>query len=83
MEAWRGMFVLMAFTIMQRAGGQLVEGFYESSCPNVEDIVKKAVTAKYMETNISGPAILRAFFHDCFVEVGRIKKCLLHAYRID
>ncbi|KAH7518913.1 hypothetical protein FEM48_Zijuj09G0221600 [Ziziphus jujuba var. spinosa] len=51
-----------------RAGGQLVEGFYESSCPNVEDIVKKAVTAKYMETNISGPAILRAFFHDCFVE---------------
>lgn len=64
------MALLMAFTMLISKGeGQLVENFYSSSCPNVESMVKQAVTNKFTETITTGQATLRLFFHDCFVEV--------------
>ncbi|KAG4912491.1 hypothetical protein AAZX31_19G082200 [Glycine max] len=63
------MALLMAFTMLISKGeGQLVENFYSSSCPNVESMVKQAVTNKFTETITTGQATLRLFFHDCFVE---------------
>jgi peroxidase len=46
---------------------QLRTNYYASTCPNVESIVTKAVTAKFQQTFTTVPATLRLFFHDCFV----------------
>ncbi|KAL5713653.1 peroxidase [Ranunculus cassubicifolius] len=46
---------------------QLTENFYANSCPNLENIVTGAVTAKFQQTFTTVPATLRLFFHDCFV----------------
>lgn len=72
MDAWimRGLFLVMAFMIVWRGEGQLAENFYSSSCPNVESIVKQAVSTKFSQTFTTIPATLRLFFHDCFVQVG-------------
>lgn len=64
------LMALLAFTMLLSKGeGQLVENFYSLSCPNVESIVKQAVTNKFTQTITTGQATLRLFFHDCFVEV--------------
>ncbi|KAI3814731.1 hypothetical protein L1987_14375 [Smallanthus sonchifolius] len=46
---------------------QLRQNFYKNTCPNVESIVKSAVTKKLQQTFVTAPATLRLFFHDCFV----------------
>nr|XP_043626724.1 peroxidase 16-like [Erigeron canadensis] len=46
---------------------QLRQNFYQSTCPNVESIVKSAVTKKFQQTFVTVPGTLRLFFHDCFV----------------
>uniref|UniRef100_A0A0E0LNW4 peroxidase n=1 Tax=Oryza punctata TaxID=4537 RepID=A0A0E0LNW4_ORYPU len=44
-------------------------GYYSSSCPKAEQIVKDAVkNAVYANRGI-GAGLVRLFFHDCFVEV--------------
>ncbi|KAJ6290121.1 hypothetical protein OIU78_025941 [Salix suchowensis] len=65
----RGYIVLLVVLIIAtgRGEGQLVENFYSSSCPNVEGIVRQAVSTKFSQTFTTIPATLRLFFHDCFV----------------
>ncbi|KAH0455114.1 hypothetical protein IEQ34_017038 [Dendrobium chrysotoxum] len=41
--------------------------YYADICPNVENIVRTAVTAKFKETVVTIPGTLRLFAHDCFV----------------
>ncbi|MFQ6640932.1 hypothetical protein Gotur_016805 [Gossypium turneri] len=49
------------------ANAQLSPNFYASSCPNLQTIVRNAMSrAVNRETRI-GASILRLFFHDCFV----------------
>ncbi|KAK9949097.1 hypothetical protein M0R45_004640 [Rubus argutus] len=47
---------------------QLKTNFYANICPNVESIVKNAVTKKFQQTFVTVPATIRLFFHDCFVQ---------------
>ncbi|GKU98860.1 hypothetical protein SLEP1_g11798 [Rubroshorea leprosula] len=47
---------------------QLKQNYYANICPNVESIVKNAVTKKFQQTFVTVPATLRLFFHDCFVQ---------------
>ncbi|KAF8390655.1 hypothetical protein HHK36_025182 [Tetracentron sinense] len=68
MEAWKGLCLILVLLVLGRGEGQLMENFYGSSCPTVEDIVKQAVTTKFNQTFTTIPATLRLFFHDCFVE---------------
>ncbi|XP_057481833.1 peroxidase 55 [Actinidia eriantha] len=69
MEAWRGLcLAIVTIMVVGRGEGQLAENFYSSSCPNVESIVKQAVSTKFSQTFTTIPATLRLFFHDCFVE---------------
>ncbi|PKU75039.1 peroxidase 51 [Dendrobium catenatum] len=42
--------------------------YYADICPNVENIVRTAVTAKFKETIVTIPGTLRLFAHDCFVQ---------------
>ncbi|KAJ7013811.1 hypothetical protein NC653_003445 [Populus alba x Populus x berolinensis] len=63
------MLLLMMVLIMDigRAEGQLVEDFSSLPRPNVEALVKKAVSTKFNQTFTTIPATLPLFFHDCFV----------------
>ncbi|KAJ3686837.1 hypothetical protein LUZ61_016001 [Rhynchospora tenuis] len=49
------------------AGGGLREGFYSTTCPNVETIVRDTVRRHYNNDPTLAAGILRLFFHDCFV----------------
>lgn len=44
-------------------------GFYNSSCPAAEDIVRAATSKKYAADKTIVPGLLRLHFHDCFVTV--------------
>ncbi|KAL6652321.1 hypothetical protein ACP70R_011246 [Stipagrostis hirtigluma subsp. patula] len=47
---------------------QLRRDYYAGVCPNVESIVRDAVTRKFRQTFITVGATVHLFFHDCFVE---------------
>lgn len=60
--------ILLLFSTIINAQG-LVVGFYNSTCPNAETIIRKEMTdIMYKARSLAGP-LLRMFFHDCFVNV--------------
>ncbi|KAJ3670758.1 hypothetical protein LUZ60_008184 [Juncus effusus] len=42
--------------------------FYSKTCPQVDQIVSSVTANQYRDSPASGPATIRLFFHDCFVE---------------
>ncbi|CAL4962173.1 unnamed protein product [Urochloa decumbens] len=42
--------------------------FYAKTCPAVDQIVANVTAARYRDSPAAGPAVLRLFHHDCFVE---------------
>lgn len=56
-------------TTTTTSSAQLTRGFYNKICPNVEQLVRSAVTHKFQQTFVTAPATLRLLFHDCFVRV--------------
>lgn len=51
------------------ASAQLRRNYYANICPNVENIVRRAVANKFSQTFVTAPATIRLFFHDCIVSV--------------
>ncbi|PAN22598.1 hypothetical protein PAHAL_4G030200 [Panicum hallii] len=49
------------------AVAQLRTDYYASACPNLENIVRGSVRQSMAQSQISAPAALRLFFHDCAV----------------
>lgn len=47
----------------------LKTGFYSSSCPKAEAIVKSTVESHFNKDPTVAAALLRLHFHDCFVQV--------------
>ncbi|KAL6562091.1 Peroxidase 19 [Orobanche gracilis] len=47
---------------------QLLGDFYAKTCPQVDQLVASITSQQFKEAPISGPATIRLFFHDCFVE---------------
>jgi peroxidase len=85
MERWRRgsrgyllTVALVAAIVAAAPSGEakLSPGYYRSTCPRVESIVRSAVARKVRETFVTVPATLRLFFHDCFVQVraGEIER---------
>lgn len=60
-------FCLLPFLLTGTANAQLRQDFYRNICPNVESLVRSAVTQKFRQTFVTAPATLRLYFHDCFV----------------
>ncbi|XP_062212488.1 peroxidase 51-like [Phragmites australis] len=54
--------------VVTRCAAQLRQDYYAAVCPDVESIVRDAVSKKVQETPVAVGATLRLFFHDCFVE---------------
>ncbi|XP_023891133.1 peroxidase 45 [Quercus suber] len=59
-------FLLLAL-LLTTTSAQLRSDFYKNTCPNVESLVRSAVSKKFQQTFVTAPATLRLFFHDCFV----------------
>ncbi|XP_047318966.1 peroxidase 51-like [Impatiens glandulifera] len=62
------MILLSLSCLFLLSTAQLKQNFYASTCPNVETLVRNAVTLKFQQTFVTIPATLRLFFHDCFVQ---------------
>ncbi|KAG9457254.1 hypothetical protein H6P81_001762 [Aristolochia fimbriata] len=58
---------LVASLLMVVAGGQLMVGFYSSTCPNAENIVSSVVSEAVQKDPTMAAALLRLHYHDCFV----------------
>ncbi|KAF8714235.1 hypothetical protein HU200_027838 [Digitaria exilis] len=59
---------LLAAASATVCAAQLRRNYYAGVCPDVESIVRAAVTKKYRETFITVGATVHLFFHDCFVD---------------
>ncbi|KAG6492560.1 hypothetical protein ZIOFF_047523 [Zingiber officinale] len=55
---------------------QLSPSFYAESCPNLELIVRSAMTQAVAKDATLGASMLRLFFHDCFVNKERKQACI-------
>ncbi|CAK9144027.1 unnamed protein product [Ilex paraguariensis] len=60
--------LLTVSVFIHPASAQLRRNYYANVCPNVESIVRNAVTQKFKQTFVTVPATIRLFFHDCWVK---------------
>ncbi len=49
----------------------LETGFYQTSCPELQDIVSYVVASHVRKDPTSGAPLVRLFFHDCAVNVSK------------
>ncbi|KAK8613513.1 hypothetical protein V6N13_101272 [Hibiscus sabdariffa] len=60
------LLLLIVATLVEGQGTRV--GFYSSSCPRVESIVKSVVQSHFKSDPTVAPELLRMHFHDCFVQ---------------
>lgn len=83
MEQWRRCLhftvaaAVLVAAMLPSCAAKLSPDYYQSTCPDVEAIVRGVVAKKVKETFVTVPATLRLFFHDCFVEVSDMDSRLL------
>ncbi|KAK7243845.1 hypothetical protein RIF29_38657 [Crotalaria pallida] len=56
------------FSQRVRDGSNLEYDFYRDTCPEAEAIVRSAIARVYFDHREVAPALLRLFFHDCFIQ---------------
>nr|GMD02800.1 cationic peroxidase 2-like [Ipomoea batatas] len=61
------MFLVAAMAATMVFGQGTRVGFYLTTCPTVETIVRSAVNSHFQSDPTVAPALLRLHFHDCFV----------------
>ncbi|MFS7986734.1 putative peroxidase [Helianthus anomalus] len=60
-------FIFLATFITLAIGQGTRVGFYQTSCPRAETIVRSVVQSAVNSNAAIAPGLLRMFFHDCFV----------------
>lgn len=62
--------ILLSSRISDVNGGALQIGFYNTSCPTAEAIVRDVVEQAILLNDLVPARLLRLYFHDCFVRVN-------------
>lgn len=62
-------FLLRITVDAQNYGTALQDNFYNSSCPDAETVIQKAVFAEVDKNLKLAAGLIRMQFHDCFVGV--------------
>lgn len=62
--------VLVLLFVLPLALADLRVGFYSSTCPQAESIVRQVVQKRFGTERSITAALLRMHFHDCFVRVS-------------
>jgi len=61
--------VLLAFTTANGDNHHLSVSYYDKTCPSAQHIVQSVMLSRFAADQAMAPAVLRLFFHDCFVNV--------------
>lgn len=61
-------FIVFLSCIIAVCGQGTRIGFYSTTCPNAETIVRTTVTSHFGSDPKIAPGLLRMHFHDCFVQ---------------
>lgn len=64
------LLMVALFATLSTTQAQLVTGFYQTSCPNAENVITSAVNSAFNIRAASAAGVLRIHFHDCFVKVN-------------
>jgi peroxidase len=69
--SWVALALLLFAALVSAANGdhKLSARYYEKTCPNVQGVVRAVMANTVASDPTVAPAILRLFFHDCFVNV--------------
>ncbi|TYI24921.1 hypothetical protein ES332_A05G018500v1 [Gossypium tomentosum] len=59
---------IVMVSLVQGQGSGLQNGFYSSSCPKAEAVVRSTVESHFNKDPTIAAALLRLHFHDCFVQ---------------
>ncbi|XP_042051613.1 peroxidase 44-like [Salvia splendens] len=70
--------LVVCCSIVGLASAQLKVGFYSSSCPRAESLIRDAVQQRFKMDRSITAALLRMHFHDCFVQ-GCDASILIHS----
>ncbi|CAJ2649044.1 unnamed protein product [Trifolium pratense] len=62
------LFLVLGIVNIQVHSQETYVGFYSSTCPQAESIVKSTVTSHVNSDSSLAPGLLRLHFHDCFVQ---------------
>jgi hypothetical protein len=65
--------VVLAVAVAAEAS-ELKVGYYDKSCPGVENVVKWHVARALKADRKTGAALVRLIFHDCFVRVRSLHR---------
>lgn len=68
--------------VIHLVSAQLQVGFYNSTCPQTETIVRQAVQNQFNSDPSITAALLRMHFHDCFVRVSLLLYVFSEGIRI-
>jgi len=65
------MIIMLVLVLGKEVRSQLLKnGYYSTSCPKAESIVRSTVESHFDSDPTISPGLLRLHFHDCFVQVS-------------
>uniref|UniRef100_M8C699 Peroxidase 34 n=1 Tax=Aegilops tauschii TaxID=37682 RepID=M8C699_AEGTA len=80
--SWVILARLLFITLAATANGdELSASYYEKTCPNVQHVVRSVMASSVAAQPRMAPAVLRLFFHDCFINVYKhLYYCYVYSY---